>query len=83
MVFTDNLQILEGDEIDKWNRINGLTDNTPRVVGHKTTARGGEPIYVIHHVNDISSVIIPMERCEIFPMYEDFMYQLKADLKES
>ena len=82
MVFTDNLQILEGDEIDKWNRINGLTDNTPRVVGHKTTARGGEPIYVIHHVNDISSVIIPMERCEIFPMYEDFMYQLKADLKE-
>ena len=83
MVFTDNLQILEGDEIDKWNRINGLTDNTPRVVGHKTTARGGEPIYVIHHVNDISSLIIPMERCEIFPMYEDFMYQLKADLKES
>lgn len=83
MVFTDNLQILEGDEIDEWNRINGLTDNTPRVVGHKTTAREGEPIYVIHHVNDISSVIIPMERCEIFPMYEDFMYQLKADLKET
>lgn len=82
MVFTDNLNVLEGEEIDEWNRMNGVLDNTPRVVGHKTTTRRGEPIYVIHHVNDISSIVIPMERCKIFPIYEDFMYQLKKDLQE-
>lgn len=81
MYFSDNKQLLINEEVDKWNKLNSIMDNTKRIVGHKTNAKNGEPIYVLHHTDDVTSVIIPMERFVIFPVYEDFMYQLKRDLE--
>ena len=52
MVFHDNYQILEGDEIDAWNVLHGLLDPTPRMIGHWIEDKHGRTGYAIKNIHD-------------------------------
>jgi 3-methyladenine DNA glycosylase AlkD len=79
MVFPDNKQILI-EEVDEWNKVNGVTDSTPRILYHHTTTPHGDG-YVVHYTEDITSVLVPDD--EINMDYEDFVARANADLTES
>ena len=61
MVFHDNYQILEGDEVDEWNIAHGLTDPTPRMLGHHITDKHGREGYVLNNSNGLLTLTIPDE----------------------
>ena len=75
MVFPDNNQILVEDEIDEWNNIHGLTNDTERVMYYYVydTDKTKEH-YRIKHTNSITTLLIPTF-C-IPKSYEDFIKAL-------
>lgn len=76
MVFPDNDQLLVEDEVEEWNDIYGLTNNTERVMYYyvydedETKAH-----YRIKHTNSITTLLIPI--CCIPRNYDDFITILK------
>ena len=75
MVFPDNNQILIEDEIEEWNNIHGLTNDTERVMYQYVydTDKTKEH-YRIKHTNIITTLLIPTF-C-ITKSYEDFIKAL-------
>jgi hypothetical protein len=80
MVFPDNKQILIEEEVDEWNKVNGITNDTPRILYHHTTTSNGNG-YVVHYTEDITSVLVPDDVINM--NYEDFVIRANADLMES
>lgn len=73
MVFPDNNQILIDEELDEWNKVNGLLDTTERLLYHKV--RDG---YVIHCANNPTNILVHIRLLE--KNYEDFILQVEEDL---
>ncbi len=61
MVFYDNHQLLEDDEVEEWNNENGLLDPTPRMLGHHITDKHGKSGYVLKDNRVLEDVTIPDE----------------------
>ena len=74
MVFPDNNQILIGDEIDEWNKENGILNTTERLIYHSFTDG-----YVISHTESITNVMVPIGLLE--KNYDDFIKQCEEDVK--
>ena len=75
MVFPDNDQILIENEVEEWNNIYGLTNDTERIMYHYVydTDKTKEH-YRIKHTNSITTLLIPTF-C-IPKNYEDFIKAL-------
>ena len=76
MVFSDNDQILIEDEVEEWNHIHGLTNDTERVMYHYVYDEDETKVhYRVKHTNSITTLLIPTF-C-IPKNYEDFIKVLK------
>lgn len=78
MVFPNNKQILIEDEIDEWNKIHGLTNETDRILYH--CVNGKNVGYVVHPTKFISDITVPFDLLE--KDYNEFIKQAKIDLEE-
>lgn len=75
MVFPDNNQILINEEVDEWNKVNGITDPTERLLYHRV----GNDGYVVNYTEAITNVMVPVELLE--KSYDDFIKQCEEDVK--
>lgn len=75
MVFVDNNQVLIDEEIDEWNKVNGITNKTERLMYHCF----GNDGYVVNYTEGITNVTAPFDTLEM--SYEEFIKQCKEDLK--
>jgi hypothetical protein len=78
MVFPDNKQILIEEEVDEWNKVNGVTDSTPRILYHHTTPTPYGDEYIVYYTGSMTSVLVPDN--EINMKYEDFVVTVNEDL---
>lgn len=74
MMFPDNNQILVEDEVNEWNKIHGLMDETERIMFHQY----GEEGYIAHYSSFITDIFIPLEMIKW--SYEDFIKQCEIDV---
>lgn len=74
MIFPDNKQVLIDNEIDEWNRIHGINDNTERLIYHHLYVSG----YVINYTKAITSVLVPFDVLK--KEYNEFIEQIETDL---
>ena len=74
MVFPDNNQILIEDEVDEWNKVNGITDPTERLIYH-----GIDSGYVVHHTESITNVLVPKGLLK--KSYDEFIAQCEEDVQ--
>ena len=72
MVFTYNNQILIDDEVDEWNKVHGITNETERLIYHPI-----EKGYVVHLSSAITSVLTPFEAME--NGYKEFIKSVCED----
>lgn len=74
MFFPNNNQILIDDEVDEWNKVNGITNLTERVLYHKF----GDDGYVINYTDAITNVTVPAGMLDW--NYEEFIKQCEEDV---
>ena len=72
MVFPDNQQILIDDDVDEWNKVNGILDTTERLIYHPV--KNG---YVVTYTESILTVTIPFGLLDMG--YEEFIQITNED----
>ena len=74
MMFTDNKQVLVEEEVDEWNKVNGITNDTERTLYHQYGDKG----YIVHHSSELTSVFVPIEMLKW--NYDNFIKQCEKDV---
>lgn len=74
MVFINNKQILIEEEVDEWNKVNGLLDTTERLMYHYFVDG-----YAINYTGRATSILIPIDLID--KTYCEFVKQVEEDLK--
>ena len=79
MVFPEGKQILIEEEVDEWNKVHGLTNETPRIMYHCLHGSDGYG-YRVKYTDFLATILISFEVLEM--EYADFMEKVIRDLFE-